>query len=104
MRPWSVTNCRSRFVFLKSSASTVKSIFGFGRGVRFSIVRREPRLSFSVFVLRGILFDLLVQGVAAQRGVVFLDLQFFRLQFFVARGDRKSTRLNSSHLGISYAV
>src|SRR5471030_1223363 len=84
MRPWSVTYCRSRFVFLKSSASSVKSIFGFGRGVRCSVERRLPRLSFSVFVLRGILFDLLVQGVAAQKRIILFHLQFLRLKFFIA--------------------
>ena len=38
-----------------SIRSSVKSIFGFGRGARFSVERRLPRLSFSVFVLRGII-------------------------------------------------
>src|SRR5271154_481167 len=87
IRPWSVTYCRSRFVFLKSSASSVKSIFGFGRDVRCSVERRLPRLSFSVFVLRGILFDLLVQRVAAQKRIELLKLQFLRLQLLVARGS-----------------
>src|ERR1700679_3721941 len=86
MRPWSVTYCRSRFVFLKSSASSVKSIFGFGRGVRFSDERREPRLSLSVFVLRGILLDLLMQSVAAERRIVLHERLLFRLQFFIAAG------------------
>src|ERR1035441_754158 len=30
--------------------------------------------------------------------------KLLRRKFFIAGGDRKSTRLNSSHLGISYAV
>src|SRR5271155_2587512 len=93
MRPWSVTYCLSRLVFLKSSASSVKSIFGFGRGVRFSVGRRLPRLSLSVFVLRGILFNLLVQGVTAQKRIELLELQFLRLQFFVARGGVARRRL-----------
>src|SRR5581483_7248631 len=98
MRPWSVTNCLSRLVFLKSSASTVKSIFGFGRGVRISVVPvrppRPPRFSLSVLVLRGIkLFDFLVHRMAAQGGVIFLQLQFFGLQFFVATGDIAGRRL-----------
>src|SRR5450432_608273 len=93
MRPWSVTYCFSRLVFLKSSASSVKSIFGFGRGVRCSVERRLPRLSLSVFVLRGILFDLLVQGVAAQKRIELFQFQLLRLQFFVARGRVARGRL-----------
>src|SRR5271170_7543209 len=98
MRPWSVTNCFNRLVFLKSSASTVKSIFGLGRGVRISVVPvrppRPPRFSLSVFVLRGInLFDLLMHRMAAQGGVVFLQFQFFRLQFLIAAGDIAGGRL-----------
>ena len=53
MRPWSVTNWRNRLTFLKSKASTVKSIFGLGRGGRYSVAHahvwtapaRLPRLS-----------------------------------------------------------
>src|SRR6478735_2455631 len=88
MRPWSVTNWRSRFVFLKSRASTVKSIFGFGRGVRFSMVPRRPRLSdLSVLVLRGIdLLDLLVQRMPTERGIILFDLQLLRLQLLVTGG------------------
>src|SRR5262245_63449385 len=39
-------------------------------------------------------------GVGAQRGIVAVAEQLRRL----GEQDRKSTRLNSSHLGISYAV
>src|SRR5258705_7015286 len=46
--------------------------------------------------------DLLVSETGAQRQVVLAFA--FRAQFLEAAADRKSTRLNSSHLGISYAV
>src|SRR3974390_1100677 len=90
MRPWSVTNWRSRLVFLKSSASTVKSILGFGRGVRTSRAPGrppEPRLSdFSGRVLRGMLLDFAMEGVTAQRAVIFHQLQLFGLELLVSRG------------------
>src|SRR5205814_7471631 len=37
-----------------------------------------------------------------QSGILVTDVDFKRLQ--IPEEDRKSTRLNSSHLGISYAV
>src|SRR5262245_1184150 len=93
MRPWSVTYWRSRVTFLKSMASSVKSIFGFGRGVRCSDERRLPRLSFSVLVLRGILLDLLMQCVALQGRIVFFDFELFGLKLFVAAGRVAGGRL-----------
>src|ERR1043165_8100196 len=93
MRPESVTNCRSRLTFLKSSASRVKSIFGFGRGVRRSVERERSRF-LSVLVLRGItLLDFPVDGVAAQRRIVLLDFELFRLELLVARGGVARRRL-----------
>src|SRR5580698_8704439 len=47
-------------------------------------------------------------AIACLRLVTFLpDLPLFKvpaLRSFIARSDRKSTRLNSSHMSISYAV
>jgi hypothetical protein len=90
--PWSVTNWRSRLVFLKSSASTVKSIFGFGRGVRISTTDpREPRAprrsGFSGRVLRGMeLFYFAMNGVTAKGGIIFFDLELLGLELFITRG------------------
>src|SRR5205814_9765598 len=44
------------------------------------------------------------RGVPACQGVVRSSFFVVRSSLFVLRLDRKSTRLNSSHLGISYAV
>src|SRR5262245_66505904 len=44
-------------------------------------------------------------GATAGQGVVWYTGQFYALFFLlITLKDRKSTRLNSSHLGISYAV
>src|SRR5258705_1874633 len=43
-----------------------------------------------------------VERVAILAAIV--DAERVHAQYMEARGDRKSTRLNSSHLGISYAV
>ena len=85
IRPWSVTYCLSRFTFLGSSASIVKSTFGRGRGVRRSVVVRRPRELWSVLVLRGMLFDFAVYGVASQKRVVFFLLNAIGLNLLVAR-------------------
>ena len=63
----------------------VKSTFGRGRGVRRSVVVRRPRELRSELVLRGILLDLAVQGMAPQVGVIFLFLDALGLDFLVAR-------------------
>src|SRR5437762_12456758 len=80
-------------MFLKSSASAVKSIFGLGRGVRASMVvpraPRAPRRSgLSGRVFRGIgqrLLDFAVQRVTAQSGIVLLQLEFLGFKLFVSR-------------------
>src|SRR3974390_2572052 len=99
MRPWSVTNCRSRLVFLKSSASTVKSILGLGRGVRISDMEERPRpprrSGFSGRVLRGIsLLDFAMQRMAPQSGVVLSEFELLRLELFIPRGSISGRRLS----------
>src|SRR6266571_4633027 len=92
MRPWSVTNCRRRFVFLKSSASAVKSILGFGRGVRISTKEprapRAPRRSgLSGRVLRGMsLLDFAMHGVTAKSRIILFQLELLGFEFFVSGG------------------
>src|SRR6266850_7961291 len=101
MRPWSVTNCRSRLMFLKSSASAVKSILGFGRGVRISTNEplRPPRRSgLSGRVLRGINYLISRWSVCRRKaGLYFLSSSFsvfsFLLRVVVYReGDLPSFR------------
>src|SRR5438445_1256963 len=45
-----------------------------------------------------------VQGGGPTRRLVDYELQLGRLKQVLLGGDRKSTRLNSSHANISYAV
>src|ERR1039458_10672750 len=57
-------------------------------------------------------FDLGVFGIGAMHRLAVMPQRLLRKPFWIARHfrpfrpsiDRKSTRLNSSHLGISYAV
>src|SRR5258707_2848943 len=96
MRPWSVTYCLSRVMFLKSSASSVKSIFGFGRGVRFSDERRLPRLSFSVLVLRGIItLSPFARGGGVAPGCIFFPPAFSISVFFFGLGGYAEGALRS---------
>src|SRR5690349_2922205 len=81
-------------MFLKSSASAVKSTLGLGRGVRISTteprVPRAPRRSgLSGRVLRGIkwwLFNFAVEGVAAKSRVILFQLQLFGFELLIAGG------------------
>ena len=66
--------------------------FGFGaRRARFTIGRPSAGTAFVWFVgasfawHRSWLFDFAVEGVPAQRRVVFLELQLFRLELLVPR-------------------
>src|SRR5258705_9949513 len=62
------------------------------------MIRRPPRSTLFPYTT---LFRSLIRDVDAFAGHVVAFGQRFRHQQV---GDRKSTRLNSSHLGISYAV
>src|SRR5262249_24589394 len=90
MRPWSVTNCLSKFVFLKSSASTVQSILGLGRGVRTSAYDDRPRVprrsGFSGRVFRGIVGSYLISRCRVWRrnaGLYFFNSSFSVLVFLL---------------------
>src|SRR5947209_13771302 len=92
MRPWSVTNCRSRLTFLYSKASTVKSILGLGRGVRFSMdadLPPRPLLAsrFSVWVLRGIRVLYLISRwrVRRRRAGLYFLISCFSVVVFLFR-------------------
>src|SRR5437899_2831016 len=88
-------------MFLKSSASAVKSIFGLGRGVRISTTDprapRAPRRSgLSGRVLRGIrrwLFDFAVQRVTAEGRIILFQLQLLGFELLVACGGVTRRRL-----------
>src|SRR5690349_23774152 len=64
--------------------------------------RRSSDLSMAIGIVLGVSFGV----VAAVRQYSILDgLYLFSLRFdWFPSGDRKSTRLNSSHVEISYAV
>src|SRR5438552_302071 len=86
-------------MFLKSSASAVKSILGFGRGVRISTkeprVPRAPRRSgLSGRVLRGMsLFDFAMHGMTAKGWIILFQLELLGLEFLVAGGGITRRRL-----------
>src|SRR5258705_3092283 len=77
------------------------------------MIRRPPRSTLFPYTT---LFRSVVAGIeqpgrtVAQRGIRTeiaqhrIDAAVPRQRHGVGQGDRKSTRLNSSHLGISYAV
>src|SRR5436853_3629335 len=72
------------------------------------MIRRPPRSTLFPYttlsdLARGVARERKRQVVARDAGAVILHLDALRATL-VQRQDRKSTRLNSSHLGISYAV
>src|ERR1039458_1494736 len=65
------------------------------------VAREQGKPTGEVLVQQGVLrHDQLGRVVAERFGLDYIDLSEYDLDM----GDRKSTRLNSSHLGISYAV
>src|SRR5205814_8725823 len=97
--PWSISYARC------ATTVAVLSLF-------FLIIRRPPRSTlfpYTTLFRSSLLVQRLLQLVlefqelevcAMHRGLSLAD----RAQELARVGDRKSTRLNSSHLGISYAV
>src|SRR2546426_6111152 len=73
----------------------------------FLMIRRPPRSTLFPYttLFRSLMFDGR-QRLPNVKGLVEdqLDLQVRRNSFQLGQEDRKSTRLNSSHLVISYAV
>src|SRR5437899_5351922 len=63
-------------------------------------------LSLAVGAIFGLLWGTLIVSFASSLGatLAFLSSRFLFREAVRSRLDRKSTRLNSSHLGISYAV
>src|SRR5258705_12517608 len=72
----------------------------------FLMIRRPPRSTLFPYttLFRSLAFGL--GGIASALGIWALSARVFRGQRLstLLVADRKSTRLNSSHLGISYAV
>src|SRR3989454_1781369 len=76
------------------------------------MIRRPPRST--LFPYTTLFRSLLSAGLRAERSSVFGDINryfvfpkasaSYRFPALLGEGDRKSTRLNSSHLVISYAV
>src|SRR5205814_3816211 len=70
----------------------------------------HPRYYFELICMLTLLFTLYLEKLTAQwfekksKLLLALPLVILVLCPFQTTGDRKSTRLNSSHLGISYAV
>src|SRR6202043_3862021 len=71
------------------------------KGIAF-IDNRVANPAYGGLLITGLL--LLVVGQVGLRGWVIAALILFALLIVIAVGDRKSTRLNSSHVRISYAV
>src|ERR1035441_10946081 len=68
-------------------------------------IRQEPALSmqFSLYVTLGVFLLLAIRNPSASRSMIAFTA-WSSFAHAALMGDRKSTRLNSSHLGISYAV
>src|SRR5256885_13255870 len=81
-----------------TSASSQQSLFF------FLMIRRPPRSTLFPYttLFRSLYEELIAAGLrdAAPYAVVMA----YRVRFYMDMKDRKSTRLNSSHLVISYAV
>src|SRR5947209_11178520 len=81
-------------------------------GMRTSLVSREVIADSIELVARGNLFDALIVLVGCDKTIPGGIMALARLNIpslilyggSIAPGDRKSTRLNSSHANISYAV
>src|SRR5258705_9594806 len=70
------------------------------------MIRRPPRSTLFPYTTLFRSSEKIVGQLLRQRarGDVLSQVESQRFENFQAAGDRKSTRLNSSHLGISYAV
>src|SRR5437899_9451040 len=74
-----------------------------GNHVRVKVVKNKVappfrQAEFDIMFDEGISHESLLVDIAAEAGIIEKSGAWY------AYGDRKSTRLNSSHLGISYAV
>src|SRR5437667_6633927 len=71
----------------------------------FLLIRRPPRSTLFPYttLFRSLKFAVLFGGCQIERGGLRAELHVYGFALDLV-GDRKSTRLNSSHITISYAV
>src|SRR2546426_8454352 len=76
------------------------------------MIRRPPRSTLfpyttlfrSLFLMTSLGVGLFISTISQTQQQAMMSSFFFSMPAFMLSGDRKSTRLNSSHLVISYAV